>query len=261
MIDTHCHIDDPQYVADFDAFIRSQQEAGVKRILVPGINIDSLTSIANVCYRYPDLLIPAVGLHPEEVKDDFREQLNGIKRALDEGLPTPDGTRLHPVAVGEIGLDYHWDITYKSEQQEALRTQFQWAVERNLPVMIHNRDATADTLAMVRQFPALRGVFHCFNGSVEVATELIQRGFYLGIGGVLTFKNCHLKDTLQHVPLTALLLETDAPYMAPVPHRGKRNESRFMIHQVDMLADIYNTTPDGIIRVTTDNACRLFALN
>ena len=261
MIDTHAHIDDPQYADDFDAFIAAQKSAGVEAILVPSVELASLTDVPAVCSRYPDYLFPAIGLHPENVGADYNEVLDQMEAALDK----------HKwIAIGEIGLDYHFDTTYKAEQQIAFRRQLDWAVSRNLPVMIHSRDATEDCLNILKQYQItnhqslttnpLKGVMHCYSGSYETARQMIDMGLYLGIGGVLTFKNSKLKDTLARVPLASLVLETDAPYMSPVPHRGKRNESRWMSYIVDMLADIYCTTPESIDRVTTDNAKSLFAL-
>ena len=171
------------------------------------------------------------------------------------------------MAIGEIGLDYHYEPTYKAEQHEAFRVQLDLAQELDLPVMIHSRDATEDTLKILRfqisnfKFShPLRGVVHCFNGSKETAKQILELGFYVGIGGVLTFKNCKLFETLEVVPLERVLLETDGPYLAPTPHRGERNESRLMIFVVNRLAEIYGTTPEEIIAKTTANAKALFGL-
>ncbi|MBQ7192628.1 MAG: TatD family hydrolase [Paludibacteraceae bacterium] len=255
MIDTHCHIDDPVYQSDFDAFIHAQQSAGVERILVPGIDSTSIETVKQVCQRYPDYLLPAIGLHPENVNDHYKEELQALHQALCE----PYGQRY--IAIGEIGLDYHFDTTYKNEQQDALHRQLQWAVERDLPVMIHSRDATEDTLNILAQYPSLQGVMHCFSGSRETAERIVGMGLYLGIGGVITFKNCHLSEHLRTIPLDRLVLETDAPYMAPVPFRGQTNESRFMVYVADTLAGVYNTSKETIIEQTTANATLLFKLN
>ena len=165
------------------------------------------------------------------------------------------------LAIGEIGLDYHWDTTFKEQQHEALREQMRWAEQYHLPVMIHSRDATEDTLKILREFPTVKGVMHCFSGSHEVAQQVVEMGYYLGIGGVLTFKNCKLAEHLVGIPLERLVLETDAPYMAPVPHRGKRNESRWMWYVVERLAQVYNCTPEHVNEVTTANAKALFVIN
>lgn len=251
MIDTHAHIDDPQYQEDLDAFIAQQKAEGVELILVPGVDATTIQPVLDVCGKYPDYLLPGIGLHPENVREDWREQLAAIHASLEN---------TNYIAIGEIGLDYHFDTTYKAEQQEALRIQLGWAIERNLPVMIHSRDATEDCLNILREFPGLRGVMHCYSGSNETAKQIIKMGLYLGIGGVITFKNAKLRDNLKGIPLERIVLETDAPYMAPVPYRGQRNESRWMRYVADVLADVYHTTFEQIDTVTTSNAKTLFGL-
>lgn len=251
MIDTHAHIDDPQYQDDLDAFIAQQKAEGVELILVPGVDATTIQPVLDVCGKYPDYLLPGIGLHPENVREDWREQLAAIHASLEN---------TNYIAIGEIGLDYHFDTTYKADQQEALRIQLGWAIERNLPVMIHSRDATEDCLNILREFPGLRGVMHCYSGSNETAKQIIKMGLYLGIGGVITFKNAKLRDNLNGIPLERIVLETDAPYMAPVPYRGQRNESRWMRYVADVLADVYHTTFEQIDTVTTSNAKTLFGL-
>ncbi len=253
LIDTHCHIDDEQYAATFDAFIRAQQEAGVEAILVPSVNVESLETVPAVCERYPDYLFPAVGLHPEEVREDWSEVLDKLETALDS---TPW------IAIGEIGLDYHFDVTYKAEQQLAFRRQLDWALRLNLPAMIHSRDATEDMILILKEYTAkgLRGVMHCFSGSHEVAEQIVKMGLYLGIGGVITFKNAKLAEHLQGIPLERILLETDAPWMAPTPYRGKRNEPQWMVYVAAKLAEVYNLPLETIIQETTNNAQALFSL-
>lgn len=255
MIDTHCHIDDPQYQGDFDAFIREQQAGGVELILVPATGAESCHSVLATCARYPQYLLPALGLHPEEVKEDWSTQLDAIYSLLVTQRSTI-------VAIGEIGLDYYWDTTYKEQQLAAFRRQLEWAVSMDLPVMIHCRNAMDDCLRLLREFApkGLRGVMHCFSGSRESAVEILKLGLYLGIGGVLTFKNCKLKEVVPDLPVDRLLLETDAPYMAPVPHRGERNESRWMIHQLDMLADIYQIPVKELEQRLNLNTKRLFCV-
>ena len=270
MIDTHCHIDDPQYAEGLDAFLADQRAGGVEAILVPGVDKTSVEDVLRVCDQYPDYLFPALGLHPENVKEDWQEQLHILKTAVDErmrshnSLPFREGLGVgsHPlIAIGEIGLDYHWDVTFRAQQHEALREQMRWAEQWHLPAMIHSRDATEDTLKILREFPTVRGVMHCFSGSHEVAKQVVEMGYYLGIGGVLTFKNCKLAEHLAGIPLERLLLETDAPYMAPVPYRGKRNESKWMCYVAERLAEVYRCTPEDIDEVTTANAKALFGLD
>lgn len=273
MIDTHCHIDDPQYAEGLDLFLQAQKDGGVEKIIVPGVNAASIRTVWEVCKRFPEYLYPAIGLHPEEVKEDWEKQLDTLEDALTEDDLREDEDyhedRMRYVAVGEIGLDYHFDTTYKQEQQAAFRRQLHWAQERDLPVLIHARDATEDTLRIIREVnqeaaqrhkKPLRGVMHCFSGSHETAEEVIKLGLYLGIGGVITFKNCRLAENLQGIPMERLVLETDAPYMAPVPYRGQRNESRWMTEVVKKLSEVYACPAEQIITQTTKNAEELFAL-
>lgn len=257
MIDTHCHIDDPQYAEELDVFLESQKADGVELILVPGVDSSSVKDVLEVCDKYPGYLFPALGLHPENVKEDWQEQLTTIKAAVDARMQSDNPL----IAIGEIGLDYHWDVTFKEQQHEALREQMRWAAQWHLPVMIHSRDATEDTLNILREFPSVKGVMHCFSGSHEVAEQVVKMGYLLGIGGVLTFKNCKLAEHLVGIPLESLILETDAPYMAPVPYRGKRNESRWMWHVIERLAQVYNCSIEHVNEVTTANAKALFVMN
>ena len=260
MIDTHCHIDEEAFDADREEVIARQQQSGVEAMIVPGVNAASINTVLDVCHAHPGYCYPALGLHPEDVKADWQEQLAVIEQAI----------RAHKdelVAIGEIGLDYYWDKTYKTEQQEVLRRQLLLARELDLPVILHNREATEDILSIVKEIvnrPSsnrqLKGVFHCFNGSRETVEEILKMGFYIGIGGVLTFKNSKLAEKLDVVPMDRLLLETDAPYMAPVPHRGERNESRFMIHVAERLAQVYNCTLETVIMATNSNAKQLFKI-
>ncbi|MCQ2335153.1 MAG: TatD family hydrolase [Paludibacteraceae bacterium] len=260
MIDTHCHIDDEQYAGEIDAVIRRQQEAGVQAILVPGVNGRSVESVLELCGQYPGYLYPALGLHPEEVKENWRAELEQIRAAVFS----------HPlVGIGEIGLDYHWDTTYKHEQQLVFRQQLDWALQLNLPVMVHARDAVEDTFTILREYAqrGLRGVLHCYSGSREMAEKYVALGYKLGIGGVITFKNCKLAEVLcpsdgskNAIPLEALVLETDAPYMAPVPYRGKPNESRYMEYVVAKLAEAYQVSSQRVIEATNATAKALFGI-
>ena len=262
LIDTHCHIDEEAFDADREEVIARQQESGVERMIVPGVNAVSIETVMQVCHAHPGYCYPALGLHPEDVKADWHEQLTIVEQAI-------RNHRNELVAIGEIGLDYYWDKTYKEEQQEVLRLQMELAKELDLPVILHNREATEDILRIVHEVQMVNGkcpngkcfgVFHCFNGSRETAQQILDMGFYLGIGGVLTFKNSKLAEKLDVVLLERIVLETDAPYMAPVPHRGERNESRFMIHVAERLAQVYNCSVEYVIELTSANARQLFAI-
>lgn len=268
MIDTHCHIDDPQY-APLEDYLLSQYEGGVEAIIVPATNAASSKQVLTLCaslnakHSILNYLLPAIGLHPEEVGLDWSQQLDEIEPLLTSTSPTgalPLYSSTPIIAIGEIGLDYHFSTEFKAEQQEALRRQLYWAKKADLPVIIHLRDATEDGLRILEEEDIHKGVLHCFSGSHETAMKAIKMGFYLGIGGVITFKNCKLKETLVGIPLERLVLETDGPYMAPVPHRGERNESRWMNFVIDVLSDIYGVSKEEVDRVTTENAKRLFNL-
>jgi TatD DNase family protein len=263
MIDTHCHIDEEAFEPDREEVIARQQQNGVQAMIVPGVNVASINSVMEVCHAHPGYCYPALGLHPEDVKADWREQLATVEAAI-------RAHRDELVAIGEIGLDYYWDKTFKEEQKEVLRRQLLLARELNLSVILHNREATEDILTIVKEVGG-RGVFHCYSGSKETAEIILKMGFYLGIGGVLTFKNSKLSETLKELNqseiknqqseiLNRLLLETDAPYMAPTPHRGERNESRFMALVAERLAQVLNVSVDEIIEATSANARQLFGI-
>ena len=260
MIDTHVHLDEEAYAPDREEMIARQREHGVEAMIVPGVNAASVSAIMDICRRHPGYCYAALGFHPQDVKADWQEQWAVIEKAIREN-------RDELVAIGEIGLDYYWDTTFKEEQHEVLKRQLALAQELNLPVMIHNREATEDTLRIIqsqisdsRSANPLRGVIHCFNGSKETAQQILKMGFYLGIGGVLTFKNCKLSDTLEVVPLDRIVLETDGPYLAPTPHRGERNESYLMILVAERLAQVYGCSVEEIIVATTRNAKLLFGI-
>ena len=262
MIDTHCHIDDPCFRQDLDTVIQRQKDGGVEMILVPGVNLESCTTVPEVCCRYPGYLRPALGLHPEDVTADWQQVLSKIRETVfhyNELFPQSSPL----VAIGEIGLDYHYSTEFKQEQQQVFREQLDWALELDLPVMVHSRDATEDTLRTIREYHAkscgkLQGVMHCFSGSRETAVEYVKMGWKLGIGGVVTFKNSKLGETLKSVPLESLVLETDAPYMAPVPHRGETNESRWMVYVAEKLSEVYGVDKNDVFESTNCAAKALF---
>lgn len=267
MIDTHCHIDDPQY-QPLEEYLQTQKEGGVEAIIVPATTAASSKAILELCSTIHLPTYPSVGLHPEEVGPDYSSQLDEIESFSEavfqhSGLSAKGGlsAQRSPIkAIGEIGLDYHFSTDYKAEQQLAFRRQLRWAKQYDLPVIVHSRDATEDCLRILREEDIHCGVMHCFSGSHETAEQIIQMGLYLGIGGVITFKNCKLKDALVGIPLERLVLETDGPYMAPVPHRGQRNESRWMRYVMEVLAEVYNCSVEHVEEVTTANAKALFRL-
>ena len=254
MIDTHSHIYEPVFDADRDDVILRARQAGVEYILLPNINAESIGQMLDTCRRYTGYCFPMLGLHPEDINENYRQVLADMKAML----TAPD----HPfIAVGEVGLDYYWDKSKTKEQEEAFRTQIEWAIEFHLPLMIHSRSAHRQLVAAIKEYSgeALTGIFHCFGGSAEEAQELLQfPGFMLGIGGVVTYKNSHLAETLASVPLERIVLETDAPYLSPVPYRGKRNESAYIIETLRKVAYIYNVCEEEVERVTNHNARHIF---
>lgn len=265
MIDSHCHVDEEAYAEDREAFLQRQKDGGIEAIVIPCVDKQSIEQIFAICKRWQGFCYPVLGLHPQNVFDDWQEQLDILHAAMLQHTGAHLDRSERIVAIGEIGLDYHYTREFDQAQHEVLRTQLRWANELNLPVIIHSRDATADNLTLIREHclstgGTCQGVIHCFNGSVEVAKQWLDMGMYLGIGGVLTFKNCHLADTLAHVPLDRLLLETDGPYLAPAPHRGERNEPLLMKFVAMRLAEIYNCTPAEVIEVTSANSRQLFSL-
>ena len=250
-IDTHCHIDGTEFDADRETVIQRAREAGVGKILVPAIDLASSERILSLCQQYPDYLCPMVGLHPEEVRADWREQLAAIKSILAPRI----------IAIGEVGLDYYWSREFEQEQLEAFEEQVRWSVETRLPLMIHCRKAQNEMVALLKKYAKdlPGGVFHCFTGNALEAAELLQFDrFVLGIGGVLTFKKSHLPEVLPAVvPLDRLVIETDAPYMAPVPCRGQRNEPAYTAYMLQRLAEAYGVTAQEVAATTNANCKRI----
>ena len=266
MIDSHCHIDEEAYAADREEVLQRQKNGGIEAIVIPGVDMHSTDGIFDICRRWRGFCYPVLGLHPQNVADDWHEQLDVLHRAMLQHTGADLDLSERIVAIGEIGLDYHYTREFDEAQHEVFRTQLRWAQELDLPVIIHSRDATADCLTIVKEAvsqPAphqLRGVVHCFSGSAEVAQEWLKMGMYLGIGGVLTFKNSRLAESLAKVPMERLLLETDGPYLAPAPHRGERNEPLLMRYVAMRLAEVYGCTPEEVVRVTSANSRQLFGL-
>lgn len=247
-IDTHTHIDGEEFKEDLDEVVARAREAGALKLYVPGINWDSVASMQEVCSRYPDFIFPMLGLHPEDVREDYQEVLAKMHALLPGNY----------VAIGEVGLDYYWSREFETQQLAAFEEQVKWSIEFQKPLMIHCRKAQNEMVKLLRKYEKELpgGVFHCFTGNQHEALELLQfEKFVLGVGGVSTFKKSHLAEDLAAVvPLERLVLETDAPYMAPVPHRGKRNESAFIPYIISRLAEAYGVTEEHLADVTTSTA-------
>jgi len=258
MIDTHCHLDGEEFAEDLEQVIARAKEAGVEAIGVPGIDLKSCDTVMALCERYPGYCFPMLGLHPEEVKADWQEVLERIKISL-TSHPSP---LTSIIAIGEIGLDFYWSREFEDAQLQAFEEQVRWSVELQLPLMIHCRKAQNEMVTILKRYKddLPGGVFHCFTGNAIEAQELLQFDrFVLGIGGVLTFKKSKLPETLAEVvPLDRIVLETDAPYMAPVPMRGQRNEPAFVTHVMRKLAEVYGVSDETVDEVTTANVARIF---
>ena len=277
-VDTHAHVDGEEFAEDREAVIARAREAGCAAIFVPAIDLPSSRAILTLCRQYPGFLYPMVGLHPEEVRADYREVLAEIRTLLpNTHHPTPliqhpspliqhpSPLIQHPtpiLAIGEVGLDYYWSREFENQQLEAFEMQVQWSVETRLPLMIHCRKAQNEMVHILkryaRELPG--GVFHCFTGNEKEAAELLQFDrFVLGVGGVLTFKKSHLPEVLPAaVPIDRIVLETDSPYMAPVPFRGQRNEPAYVAQVLQRMAESYGVSTQEMAEQTTRNVERVF---
>lgn len=253
MIDSHSHIYAEEFDADRTAVVERALAAGVSRVVLANEDSASISRLQRTMHEFPDFCVAAMGLHPESVNADYRTELRRIGDELTAG---------GYCAVGEIGIDLYWDTTFRAEQIAAFEQQVDWALALDLPVVLHVRKAFAETFASLARFGGkpLRGVFHCFGGGVEEARKAVSLGFFLGIGGVLTYKNSRLPELLSSIGVEHLLLETDAPYLAPVPYRGKRNEPAFVAATAQKLADIFCLPIEKIDETTTENAVELFRL-
>ncbi len=259
IIDTHTHLDAEGFDEDRDVVFARAKEAGVGKVFLPAIDVKTTRAVMALSRQYPGYAYPMAGLHPEEVKADWREQLTEIRSILDgEGQEEAP----HFIAIGEVGLDYYWSREYEHEQLEAFEEQVKWSVETRLPLMIHCRKAQNEMVHLLRHYEKELpgGVFHCFTGNQKEAEELLTFDrFVLGVGGVSTFKSSHLREDLPAaVPLDRLVLETDSPYMAPVPHRGKRNESAFVVEVLHTLAAAYGVSEEELAVATNENVQRIF---
>ena len=281
VIDTHTHFDAEEFDEDrAEAFARAK-EAGVGKVFLPAIDVKTTHAVLALAKEYPDYAYPMIGLHPEEVKADWKEQLAELRKMLEEhrmignANPADESGNANPagdfpqfsdfIAIGEVGLDYYWSREFENEQLEAFEEQVKWSVETQLPLMIHCRKAQNEMVHLLRKYEKELpgGVFHCFTGNQKEAEELLSFDkFVLGIGGVSTFKSSHLREDLPAVvPMNRIVLETDSPYMAPVPYRGKRNESAFVVEVMKTLAKAYGISEEEFARQTNFNAERFFPLS
>ena len=254
-IDTHCHLDGEEFAEDREQVVGRAREAGVTKIFVPAIDLTSCQTVLDVCRQYPGYCYPMLGLHPEEVRSDWQKQLTEI-----HSLITHHSSFI--TSIGEVGLDFYWSREFEQEQLLAFEKQVRWSVETRLPLMIHCRKAQNEMVSILKRYKdnLPGGVFHCFTGNEIEARELLQfENFVLGIGGVLTFKKSHLPEVLPTaVPLDRIVLETDAPYMAPVPYRGKRNEPAFVLEVLRKLSEAYDVSEEDVACITTANVSRVF---
>ncbi|MCS6821524.1 MAG: TatD family hydrolase [Microscillaceae bacterium] len=255
LIDTHAHI----YLSDFEVdrgqILQEAQAQNIKHILLPHIDSQTTQALLQLAEQYPDICRAMIGLHPCSVKANFEQELSHVTRQLAQ---RPNSF----CAIGEIGTDLYWDTTFFEQQKEAFRFQIGLAKEYHLPIVIHCRNSIHETIALLQTcfFQGLKGVFHCFSGDLAQAQTIIEMGFYLGIGGVATFKNGGLDKVLPHIPLTSLVLETDSPYLAPVPYRGKRNQPAYLPIIAQKVADFQKVSLAEVAQVTTQNAIQLFGL-
>ncbi len=251
--DTHTHLYSEQFDDDRDEVIARAKEQGVSRFFIPAIDSSYTDRMLQLEVQYPNDVFLMMGLHPTSVSSNYKEELAKIKNLIHK----------RPfVAIGEIGIDLYWDTTFLAEQQEAFQLQIQWAKKKNLPIAIHCREAFDEIFEVLEleKGDDLHGVFHCFTGTLEQAKKAISYQMKLGIGGVVTFKNGKIDTFLNQIEIQHIVLETDAPYLSPVPYRGKRNESSYITYVIDKLAAIYNLSFEEIVRITTENSKQLFGI-
>ena len=252
MIDTHTHLYSDQFDEDRDEVILNAINNGVDKLFLPNIDLESIDGMHALAKKYPNNCFPMMGLHPCSVGEDYKTVLNEMKTHLENNKY---------IAIGEIGMDLYWDKTLKNEQADALKVQIEWAKQMKLPIVIHVRDAFDEIFEVIDPLndDTLTGIFHCFTGNIDQANKVLNYGgFKLGLGGVLTFKNSGLDKVVDQIDMEHLVLETDSPYLAPTPLRGKRNESSYLLKVADKLSDIYGVSIDEIARVTTTNSMEVF---
>lgn len=253
LIDTHTHIYDADFDLDREEVVQRSLDAGVGMMLLPNVDASTIAPMLATHEKFLDCTRMMMGLQPEEVKGDYKQVLALMEKELEKNIF---------IGVGEVGLDFYWDTTFEKEQLDAFEVQLQWAKQLGLPLSIHCRNAFGFMARLLEkhQDGGLHGVMHCFTGTEEEARVYLELGFHLGLGGVTTYKNCAVKDYLCNIPLDRIVLETDAPYLSPVPHRGKRNEPAFMVATAQKIADIVQIPLEEIAETTTNNAKTLFKI-
>lgn len=252
LIDTHCHIDSDRFDEDVETVIQRAKDAGVERIYLPNVDIPSIEKVLSFADKYPDYIFPMMGIHPTEIGEDYKSDLEIVRTQL---------AQRKFAAVGEIGVDLYWDKTFKEQQMLAFEEQIQMSLDFDLPINIHVRDAFNESFEVLEKFrdKPMRGVFHCFSGSKEIAERVLKYdNFYLGIGGVVTFKNAKLPEVLKSIGLDRVVLETDAPYLTPTPYRGKRNESAYLTNIAEFIGDQFGVSAEEVAEITTKNALKIF---
>jgi TatD DNase family protein len=252
MIDSHSHIYSEEFDDDRDEVIQRAKAAGITKIILPNVDSQSLNRMLDVEAKYPNFCFSAIGLHPTSVKKDYKSELDIIKSELE---------RREYIAIGEIGIDLYWDKSFRDEQIIAFKQQLDWSLQYQLPVIIHIRDAFDETMEVLETYKnkGLRGVFHSFTGNIDQANQIIKLGgFYIGINGIVTFKNSGLAETVSKIPLKYILAETDSPYLTPSPFRGKRNESSYIKFVYEKLATVLSVNIEQIVKITSLNSCKLF---
>ena len=254
LIDTHTHLYVKEFKADIEEVIKRAENEGVQKFYLPAIDSSETANMLALEKRFPGKCLPMTGLHPCSVKENFQEEIDKVEEMLKQRTFA---------AIGESGLDFYWDKTFTKQQYESLRIHAEWALQYDLPLVLHTRDAMQETIDVIKTYKTrgLRGIFHCFGGTLKHAKEIIDSNFLLGIGGVVTYKNSGLSDVLKEVDLKYIVLETDAPYLTPVPFRGKRNESSYLKYIAEKVADIKNITVEEVANQTTKNAEEIFNNN
>lgn len=250
-IDTHTHLYDEQLMPEEDAMIQRAIDAGVTKMYMPNCDSSTIEMMMHLAKKFPQHCLPMMGLHPTYVKDNYLDELAIVEEWLAKGQFT---------AVGEIGIDKYWDLTHLDNQTAAFERQIDLAMQYDLPIVIHSREATQDCIDVVKkkQNGKLKGIFHCFGGTLEEARQIIDLGMHMGIGGVVTFKKSTLTDVIKEVGLSNIVLETDAPYLAPVPYRGKRNESAYIPLIAEKIGDVIGMSNEEVGRITTENTAKIF---